>query len=53
ETAATVVLLSGLLAMTLAASPLMHYTDAAAAQLRDPGAHVEQVRATTPQRRQP
>ncbi|MET3146582.1 UNVERIFIED_ORG: formate hydrogenlyase subunit 3/multisubunit Na+/H+ antiporter MnhD subunit [Xanthomonas axonopodis] len=53
ETAATVLLLSGLVAMTGAAGPLMHYTDAAAAQLRDPGAYVDQVRATTPQRRQP
>ncbi|TQU61611.1 monovalent cation/H+ antiporter subunit D, partial [Xanthomonas perforans] len=52
-TAATVLLLSGLVAMTGAAGPLMHYTDAAAAQLRDPGAYVDQVRATTPQRRQP
>ncbi|ATS23627.1 monovalent cation/H+ antiporter subunit D [Xanthomonas phaseoli pv. phaseoli] len=53
ETAATVLLLGGLVAMTGAAGPLMHYTDAAAAQLRDPGAYVDQVRATTPQRRQP
>ncbi|WP_460198789.1 monovalent cation/H+ antiporter subunit D [Xanthomonas campestris pv. passiflorae] len=53
ETAATVLLLSGLVAMTGDAGPLMHYTDAAAAQLRDPGAYVDQVRATTPQRRQP
>ncbi|KPL48534.1 cation:proton antiporter [Xanthomonas axonopodis] len=53
ETAATVLLLSGLVAMTGAAGPLMHYTDAAAAQLRDPAAYVDQVRATTPQRRQP
>ncbi|WP_372375155.1 monovalent cation/H+ antiporter subunit D [Xanthomonas axonopodis pv. cajani] len=53
ETAATVLLLSGLVAMTGAAGPLMHYTDAAAAQLRDPGAYVDQIRATTPQRRQP
>nr|CEH39375.1 exported hypothetical protein [Xanthomonas citri pv. citri] len=53
ETAATVLLLGGLVAMTGAAGPLMHYTDAAAAQLRDPGAYVDQIRATTPQRRQP
>ncbi|MBO9739155.1 monovalent cation/H+ antiporter subunit D [Xanthomonas axonopodis pv. begoniae] len=53
ETAATMLLLGGLVAMTGAAGPLMHYTDAAAAQLRDPGAYVDQVRATTPQRRQP
>ncbi len=53
ETAATVVLLTGLVAMTVAAGPLMRYTNAAGAQLRDPGAYVQQVRATTPQRRQP
>ncbi len=39
--------------MTVGAAPLMRYTDAAAAQLHDPGAYVDQVRATTPQRRQP
>ncbi len=53
ETAATVLLLTGLVAMTVGAAPLMRYTDAAAAQLHDPGAYVDQVRATTPQRRQP
>ncbi|BBJ99166.1 hypothetical protein Xcc3_04740 [Xanthomonas campestris pv. campestris] len=53
ETAATIILLSGLVAMTIGAGPLMHYTDAAGAQLRDPGAYLEQVRGTTPQRRQP
>jgi len=53
ETAAIAVLLSVLVAMTVAAGPLMHYTNAAAAQLREPGMYVDQVRATTPQRRQP
>ncbi|KAB7768583.1 monovalent cation/H+ antiporter subunit D [Xanthomonas maliensis] len=53
ETAATVLLLGALMTMTVAADPLMRYTQATGAQLRAPEAYLEQVRATTPQRRQP
>lgn len=53
ETAATVLLLGYVLAMTVAAGPLMRMADAAAQQLRDPGRYFEQVRDTTPEVRVP
>lgn len=53
ETGATVLLLGYVLAMTVAAGPLMQFTDAAAAQLRHPDDYVQQVRATPSQTRQP
>ena len=39
--------------MTLAAAPLMRYTDATAAQLLHPSEYVQQLRATAPEIRQP
>jgi len=39
--------------MTVAAAPLMRYTDATAAQLLQPSEYVQQLRATTPEIRQP
>ena len=53
ETIAAVLLLGYVLAMTVAAGPLMRYADAAARQLRAPGDYVEQLRATHPRTRQP
>ena len=53
ETAATVLLLGYGIAMVLAASPLLDYTRAAAAQLQSPADYVQQVRAATPAARTP
>jgi multicomponent K+:H+ antiporter subunit D len=53
ETAATVLLLGYLLAMTLAAAPLLHHADAIAAQLRHPQNYLHQLRASPTQTRQP
>ncbi|HBK46651.1 MAG TPA: monovalent cation/H+ antiporter subunit D, partial [Xanthomonadaceae bacterium] len=53
ETGATVLLLGYVVAMTVAAGPLMHYADATAAQLARPGDYVQQLRATSPVLRQP
>ncbi len=39
--------------MAVAAAPLMRHTDAIAAQLLQPGDYVQQLRATTPEIRQP
>ena len=41
------------LAMTVAAGPLMGYADDAAQQLRDPAGYLQQLRAHLPQLRQP
>ncbi|WP_305805233.1 monovalent cation/H+ antiporter subunit D [Stenotrophomonas sp. YIM B06876] len=53
ETLAVLLLLGFGVAMTLAAGPLMRFTDAAAAQLLQPGQYVEGLRATLPEMRQP
>ncbi|MBN6151822.1 monovalent cation/H+ antiporter subunit D [Xanthomonas sp. AmX2] len=53
ETAATVLLLGYGIAMTLAAGPLLRYTEAAAAQLLRPGDYATQLRATVPALREP
>jgi multicomponent K+:H+ antiporter subunit D len=53
ETAATLLLLGYGVAMTVAAGPMLRYTDAAAAQLLRPGDYSNQLRATTPALREP
>ena len=53
ELYAACILLACGLGMTLAAAPLMRYTDATAAQLLQPSEYVQQLRATTPEIRQP
>ena len=53
ETVATVMLLSCVLGMTLAAKPLMQLTDAAAAQLREPAGYLHSVRDIAPTLKQP
>ena len=53
KTAAAWLLVGYGLVMTLAAGPLMHYTDATARQLLQPGDYLQQVRGETPQMRQP
>ncbi|GAB3065770.1 monovalent cation/H+ antiporter subunit D [Stenotrophomonas tumulicola] len=50
--AASLLLLYGI-GMTLFAAPLMRHTDAIASDLLQPSRYVEQVRATTPEIRQP
>ncbi len=50
--AACLLLLYGI-GMTVFAAPLMRHTDAIAADLLQPGTYVDQVRATTPEIRQP
>jgi multicomponent K+:H+ antiporter subunit D len=53
ELFAACILLAYGIGMTLAAAPLMRHTDATAAQLLQPGEYVQQLRATTPEIRQP
>ena len=53
ELYAACLLLAYGIGMTLAAAPLMRYTDAPAAQLLQPSEYVQQLRATTPEIRQP
>ena len=53
ELYAACILLAYGIGMTLAAAPLMRYTDATAAQLLHPSEYVQQLRATTPEIRQP
>ena len=53
ELYAACLLLAYGIGMTLAAAPLMRYTDATAAQLLQPSEYVQQLRATTPEIRQP
>ncbi|WP_045760343.1 monovalent cation/H+ antiporter subunit D [Xanthomonas albilineans] len=53
EIAATLLLLGYGMTMTLAAEPLLHYTDAIAAQVLRPSAYVTQLRATAPVLREP
>ncbi len=53
ELCAACLLLAYGIGMTLAAAPLMRYTDATAAQLLHPSEYVQQLRATTPEIRQP
>jgi len=53
ELYAACILLAYGIGMTLAAAPLMRYTDATAAQLLQPSEYVQQLRATTPEIRQP
>ncbi|SDQ35798.1 multisubunit potassium/proton antiporter, PhaD subunit [Pseudoxanthomonas sp. CF385] len=53
ETAAIVLLLGYGVALVLAASPLLDYTRATAAQLQSPGDYVRQVRAALPTLREP
>jgi multicomponent K+:H+ antiporter subunit D len=53
ETAAIVLLLGYGVALVLAASPLLDYTRATAAQLQSPGDYVQQVRAAMPTLREP
>ncbi len=53
ELYAACLLLAYGIGMTLAAAPLMRYTDATAAQLLHPSEYVQQLRATTPEIRQP
>ncbi|WP_045726666.1 monovalent cation/H+ antiporter subunit D [Xanthomonas sp. GPE 39] len=53
EIAATLLLLGYGMTMTLAAEPLLRYTDAIAAQVLRPFAYVAQLRATAPVLREP
>ncbi|MBY8924500.1 monovalent cation/H+ antiporter subunit D [Stenotrophomonas maltophilia] len=53
ELYAACLLLAYGIGMTVAAAPLMRYTDATAAQLLQPSEYVQQLRATTPEIRQP
>ncbi|KGO99340.1 monovalent cation/H+ antiporter subunit D [Novilysobacter defluvii] len=53
ETAATMLLLAYGIAMTLAAAPVIEYTEAAARQLLAPGDYVAQLRGTAPEMRNP
>ncbi len=53
EATAVVLLLGYGIAMTVAAGPLMRYTDATAAQLLQPGQYVEGLRTTVPEMRRP
>lgn len=53
ETAATMLLLAYGIAMTVAAAPVIDYTQAAARQLLEPEAYVEQLRGTLPAVRNP
>lgn len=53
ETSATVLLLALVLAMSVAASPLLALAGQAAAQLRDAGSYLQQVQAAMPAMRQP
>ena len=53
ELYAACLLLAYGIGMTLAAAPLMRYTDATAAQLLQPSEYVQQLRATAPEIRQP
>ena len=53
EVGATVLLLAYGVAMTLAAGPILRYTDATAEQLLSPDDYVQQVRGTQPQLREP
>jgi multicomponent K+:H+ antiporter subunit D len=53
ESAAIALLLGYGIAMSLAAGPIIGYTQAAGAQLMAPGDYIEQLRATLPERRAP
>jgi multicomponent K+:H+ antiporter subunit D len=53
ELFAACILLAYGIGMTLFAAPLMQHTDAIATQLLQPGDYVQQLRATTPEIRQP
>jgi multicomponent K+:H+ antiporter subunit D len=53
ESAAIALLLGYGIAMSLAAGPIIGYTQAAGAQLMAPGDYIEQLRATLPDRRAP
>lgn len=53
ETAAAVLLICYGLAMTVAAAPMLRYTEAAARQLLDPAGYVEQLHATPSRSRSP
>lgn len=53
EIAAIALLLGFLVAMTVAAAPIARWTQATAAQLLDPGAYIDGVRAATPLKREP
>lgn len=53
ETAATALLLAYGIAMTLAAAPILRYTQATATQLLSPADHVQQLRATPSSSRAP
>src|SRR5690606_907088 len=53
EVGATVLLLAYGVVMTLAAGPILRYTDATAEQVLSPDRYIEQVRGTQPQLREP
>lgn len=53
EVGATVLLLAYGVVMTIAAGPILRYTDATAEQLLTPSNYVQQVRGTQPQLREP
>jgi multicomponent K+:H+ antiporter subunit D len=53
ETAATLLLLGYGVAMTVAAGPMLRYTEAAAAQLLRPADYATELRATAPALREP
>ncbi len=53
ELAATVLLLAYGVAMTVAAAPILRYTEATAEQLLSPGDYIREVRGTTPLSREP